>query len=167
MAETITTTGHGGDHIEAYFARPLGPGPFGGVVVIHHMPGYDAATKATQAALALYRQADDHDGIADALCELAFCAWMLDNNIDAVTYAEAACRHARLAGNDALLGRALAVLAQALPADECRALLEQAVVLLEQAGNCQWLLAAYSSVAYVALCEDRFAEAKRLLRAHD
>jgi len=124
---------------------------------------YDAATKATQAALALYRQADDHDGIADALCELAFCAWMLDNNIDAVTYAEAACRHARLAGNDALLGRALAVLAQALPADEGRALLEQAVVLLEQAGNCQWLVAAYSSVAYVALCEDRFAEAKRLL----
>ena len=28
--------------IEAYLARPLGPGPFGGVVVIHHMPGYDA-----------------------------------------------------------------------------------------------------------------------------
>ena len=45
MAETITITGHGGDHIEAYFARPLGPGPFGGVVVIHHMPGYDEGTK--------------------------------------------------------------------------------------------------------------------------
>jgi carboxymethylenebutenolidase len=45
MAETITITGHGGDPIEAYFARPLGPGPFGGVVVIHHMPGYDGGTK--------------------------------------------------------------------------------------------------------------------------
>jgi carboxymethylenebutenolidase len=45
MAETITITGHGGDHVEAYFARPLGPGPFGGVVVIHHMPGYDEGTK--------------------------------------------------------------------------------------------------------------------------
>jgi carboxymethylenebutenolidase len=45
MAETITITGHGGDHIEAYFARPLAPGPFGGVVVIHHMPGYDEPTK--------------------------------------------------------------------------------------------------------------------------
>jgi carboxymethylenebutenolidase len=45
MAETISITGHGGDQIEAYLARPLGPGPFGGVVVIHHMPGYDAGTK--------------------------------------------------------------------------------------------------------------------------
>jgi carboxymethylenebutenolidase len=45
MAETINLIGHGGDLIEAYLARPLGPGPFGSVVVIHHMPGYDAATK--------------------------------------------------------------------------------------------------------------------------
>jgi carboxymethylenebutenolidase len=45
MAETISITGHGGDPIEAYLARPLGPGPHGGVVVIHHMPGYDAGTK--------------------------------------------------------------------------------------------------------------------------
>jgi carboxymethylenebutenolidase len=45
MAETMSITGHGGDRIEAYQARPLGPGPYGGVVVIHHMPGYDAETK--------------------------------------------------------------------------------------------------------------------------
>jgi carboxymethylenebutenolidase len=45
MAETISITGHGGDRIEAYLARPLGPGPYGGVVVIHHMPGYDEQTK--------------------------------------------------------------------------------------------------------------------------
>src|SRR5450755_1830782 len=45
MAETISIAGHGGDQIEAYYARPLGPGPFGGVVVIHHMPGYDPQTK--------------------------------------------------------------------------------------------------------------------------
>jgi carboxymethylenebutenolidase len=45
MAETISITGHGGDAIEAYLARPLGPGPCGGVVVIHHMPGYDLQTK--------------------------------------------------------------------------------------------------------------------------
>ena len=45
MAETISITGHGGDQIEGYLARPLGPGPFGSVVVIHHMPGYDAETK--------------------------------------------------------------------------------------------------------------------------
>ncbi len=45
LAETITLPGHAGDRIQAYLARPLGPGPYGGVVVIHHMPGYDAGTK--------------------------------------------------------------------------------------------------------------------------
>jgi carboxymethylenebutenolidase len=45
IAETITITGHDGDTIEAYSARPLTPGPVGGVVVIHHMPGYDDSTK--------------------------------------------------------------------------------------------------------------------------
>jgi carboxymethylenebutenolidase len=45
MAETVMITGYLGDAIEAYSARPLQPGPLGGVVVIHHMPGYDAASK--------------------------------------------------------------------------------------------------------------------------
>jgi carboxymethylenebutenolidase len=45
LAETVTITGHGGDPVEAYSARPMTPGPLGGVVVIHHMPGYDDATK--------------------------------------------------------------------------------------------------------------------------
>src|SRR3954453_2510376 len=45
LAESVTITGHGGDQIEAYLARPLDDGPHGGVVVIHHMPGYDAGTK--------------------------------------------------------------------------------------------------------------------------
>lgn len=45
LAETVAIYGDGGDQIEAYLARPLGPGPCGGVVVIHHMPGYDEATK--------------------------------------------------------------------------------------------------------------------------
>src|SRR6266851_1341142 len=44
-AETIHISGDGGEDIEAYLAQPLGDGPFGGVVVIHHMPGYDEATK--------------------------------------------------------------------------------------------------------------------------
>jgi carboxymethylenebutenolidase len=44
-AETISITGNGEDEIEAYFARPLDSGPLGGVVVIHHMPGYDSETK--------------------------------------------------------------------------------------------------------------------------
>jgi carboxymethylenebutenolidase len=46
IAESIMISGHGGDTIEAYSARPLEPGrQVGGVVVIHHMPGYDAGTK--------------------------------------------------------------------------------------------------------------------------
>jgi carboxymethylenebutenolidase len=45
LAETVTIHGHGGDEIEAYLARPMAAGPLGGVVVIHHMPGYDASTK--------------------------------------------------------------------------------------------------------------------------
>lgn len=45
QAGTITITGHGGDEIEAYLARSLDEKPHGGVVVIHHMPGYDAGTK--------------------------------------------------------------------------------------------------------------------------
>jgi len=45
LAETIRIAGHDGDEIGAYFARPLGSGPYPGVIVIHHMPGWDEATK--------------------------------------------------------------------------------------------------------------------------
>ena len=41
LAETVTITGHGGDALHTYLARPLGPGPFPGVVMIHHIPGWD------------------------------------------------------------------------------------------------------------------------------
>src|SRR5271166_983224 len=44
-AETVRLTGHGGDEIEGYLAQPLDEGTYGGVVVIHHMPGYDEGTK--------------------------------------------------------------------------------------------------------------------------
>lgn len=44
-ARTIGIVGAGGDRIEAYSARPGDDGPRGGVVVIHHLPGFDAATK--------------------------------------------------------------------------------------------------------------------------
>ena len=41
LAETITINGHNGDAINAYYARPLGEGPFPGMVLIHHLPGWD------------------------------------------------------------------------------------------------------------------------------
>jgi carboxymethylenebutenolidase len=42
---TTTVTGHHGDVIEAYAATPVAPTGAGGMVVIHHMPGFDEATK--------------------------------------------------------------------------------------------------------------------------
>ncbi len=45
LAETVVVRGHNQDEIEAYYARPLGPGPFPGVVVIHHAPGWDMWTR--------------------------------------------------------------------------------------------------------------------------
>lgn len=41
LAETITCPGANGDLIHAYLARPLGPGPYPGMVVVHHLPGWD------------------------------------------------------------------------------------------------------------------------------
>jgi carboxymethylenebutenolidase len=41
LAETVTMPGANGDVINAYYARPLGPGPYPGMVIIHHMPGWD------------------------------------------------------------------------------------------------------------------------------
>lgn len=68
IAETIAITGYGGDTIEAYYARPLGmPGPSGGgvghsshtqgipgVVVMHHMPGWDEWSKEVVRKLAYH-----------------------------------------------------------------------------------------------------------------
>jgi carboxymethylenebutenolidase len=44
-ARTVRIAGDGGDEIEAYLASPDGPPARGGVVVIHHLPGYDRGSK--------------------------------------------------------------------------------------------------------------------------
>jgi carboxymethylenebutenolidase len=41
LAETVAMAGAQGDLINAYFARPLGSGPFPAMVLVHHMPGWD------------------------------------------------------------------------------------------------------------------------------
>jgi len=41
LAETVAIPSTDGDVINAYFARPLGTGPFPGMVLIHHLPGWD------------------------------------------------------------------------------------------------------------------------------
>lgn len=40
-AGVIKITGGGGDQIRAYVARPEGPGPYPGVVLMHHVLGWD------------------------------------------------------------------------------------------------------------------------------
>src|SRR5438128_11202793 len=45
LAETVLMRGHRGDQIAAYLAHSLGTGPYPGVVVIQHMPGWDGPTK--------------------------------------------------------------------------------------------------------------------------
>lgn len=52
IAETVNIIGHEGTQIDGFMARPLGAGPFPGVVLIHHMPGWDEATKIMVCKLA-------------------------------------------------------------------------------------------------------------------
>ncbi len=47
MAETVTVHGASGDVINAYLGRPLGPGPFPGMVLAHHLPGWDVWYRET------------------------------------------------------------------------------------------------------------------------
>lgn len=51
LAETVSIQGHE-SMIEAYLARPLGPGPFPGVVLLHHAPGWDEWCKEATRKLA-------------------------------------------------------------------------------------------------------------------
>lgn len=44
-AETVLIAGDAGDQVEAYLVRPDEPAKRGGVVVIHHLPGYDRGMK--------------------------------------------------------------------------------------------------------------------------
>ena len=41
IAETVNIPGYEGDSIRAYYARPMGAGPYPGLVLIPHMPGWD------------------------------------------------------------------------------------------------------------------------------
>jgi carboxymethylenebutenolidase len=54
VAETVAMRGHDGKLIHAYFSRPLGPGPFPGMVFIHHLPGWDEWTKEAARKLAYH-----------------------------------------------------------------------------------------------------------------
>jgi carboxymethylenebutenolidase len=65
IAETVLLHGHENDVIDAYLARPLGGGPHPGVVIIHHMPGWDGPHKEIARRFA-------HHGYAAILPNLQF-----------------------------------------------------------------------------------------------
>src|SRR5260221_14216153 len=52
IGETMSLRGHNGDLLEAYVSRPLGAASVPGVVVIHHMPGWDPWTAEVARKLA-------------------------------------------------------------------------------------------------------------------
>jgi class 3 adenylate cyclase len=122
-----------------------------------------AAIRGTRAALALYREGNDNAGISETLSALAVAVGVFDDDLAGERrYAREACRHARIAGDDALLGRALGRLA-AVSGDERRAILDRAAELLIPLGDYRQVASAYSSAAYVALSEDRIGQATSLL----
>jgi carboxymethylenebutenolidase len=41
LSETTIITGYNGDPVHTYYSRPLGKGPFPGVVLVAHAPGWD------------------------------------------------------------------------------------------------------------------------------
>ena len=53
LAETVGIRGHEDDLVEAYAARPMAPGPRGGVIVIHHRNGHDRESKEAVRTLAV------------------------------------------------------------------------------------------------------------------
>lgn len=65
VAETTAVDGHDGDRVHAYFARPAGPGPFPGMVLFHHRPGWDEWYKETTRRFA-------HHGYA-TICPDLYC----------------------------------------------------------------------------------------------
>src|SRR4051812_28974994 len=54
LAGTTTIKGHGGDEIEAYLAHPADGDAQPSVLVLHHMPGYDRASKEIVRTFAVY-----------------------------------------------------------------------------------------------------------------
>lgn len=64
-ARTVQIAGHAGDEVDAYVAHPAGEDARGGVVVIHHAPGYDRASKEIVRRFAELRY--------DAICPNLHC----------------------------------------------------------------------------------------------
>lgn len=122
-----------------------------------------AAGQAGEAALALYQEIDDNAGISDAYRGLAFFYTAAGDTNRGGTCAQAACRHARLTGDDARLGQALATLVSTSQTDQALATLQQAAQLLMPFGNWRPIARAYNNLGFVALKQGRPPQAIELL----
>jgi predicted ATPase/DNA-binding SARP family transcriptional activator len=123
----------------------------------------DAARDALKKALALFEQAGDHAGMAEALCNLAALASYDAEPDQAWSYMEAACREARLADVHGVLGRTIAMHAVFGPPAERVQAQEEAATLLAERGDYRNLALLYSNSAYAALVEDQPSRAMHLL----
>jgi len=125
---------------------------------------FDAGTRAADEAKALYSEAGDHGGVSRALTMRAWLAKAQGNRELARSCVEDACQNARLAGDDTLLGGALAKLAFFMPAAERARVLDEAVALLSRTGADRELGIAYINAGWAAILDDEPAEAVRLLQ---
>ncbi len=123
----------------------------------------EEAVAAAQVALELYRQVDDHAGMATALRSMASNTGLIASLAQARGYAEDAVRHARASGNAGVLARALGELAEYAEGDERGPLVEQAAAAFTRTGDTSALIDLYMNCAYVALIEGRAEEANQLL----
>jgi len=102
IAETITIRGHNGDALHTYLARPLGPGPYPAMLLLHHMPGWDEWTKETARKFAyhgyiaicpnLYER-EGHGTPEDVAAKARAAGGLADDQV--VGDAEAALRYVR------------------------------------------------------------------------
>jgi predicted ATPase/DNA-binding SARP family transcriptional activator len=122
----------------------------------------EKAKTAASVALGLYESLQDDAGISAACCMLTpLSAWLGDRDAQ-LSFADRACEHARLAGDDGLLGNALGRLVQELPVDERPSVLEEVTALLTRSGNYRQLGITFNNCADRAMKEGRIPEALRL-----
>ncbi|MGZ6588737.1 MAG: BTAD domain-containing putative transcriptional regulator [Solirubrobacteraceae bacterium] len=120
------------------------------------------ASEAAESALALYTEAGDTRGIAEALCWLS-AASVGEGAMEAArAQAEEACRHARRSSDERVQAKALARLA-AVSSDKRASLLAQAAEMLARVGDFQEIATLYANAAWMATLEDRVAQAADLI----
>ena len=124
---------------------------------------HDAPVQPTMTALELYEQCGDYRGMSEACYWLVYHWRLFTDLAHARQLADDACRYARLAGDDGLLGQALTRRLQVLDAEERLAALKEATPLLTKIGNYYHLGIAYNVAAWYSLKEGRDHEARSLI----